>query len=111
MVMAIHNALNPSDVGAGSINVSGVGVGDVGVGDIAAGDDDAGSTSDKENIPAIPTAAYVAQLESKIEALKGETCFSQRTSGGRNGCHTPHPDFAYTSTLLEYKASRGYHRS
>ncbi len=42
------------------------------VGDITAGDDDPGSTSDKENIPAVPTAAYVAQLESEIEALQGE---------------------------------------
>lgn len=49
-----------------------MGVGDVGVGDISVGDGDAGLTSNEENIPAAPTAAYVSQLESEIEALKGE---------------------------------------
>ncbi len=50
------NAFDPVDVGAGDVDVGGVGIGDVAV----------------SNIPAAPTAAYVSQLETEIEALKGE---------------------------------------
>ena len=69
-----NNDANARYLSADGVSTGGVGADHVSVGDVGAGDidADASSTSDKENVPVPPTAAYVAQLEAEIQALEGE---------------------------------------
>ncbi len=83
------NAFDPVDVGAGDVDVGGVGIGDVAV----------------SNIPAAPTAAYVSQLETEIEALsKGNLLLSTNFVRKKWPPLATHPpDFASISISVEYR--------